>query len=113
MSKKEYILTEDSINGIKLNDKIREEELHEFYIIHRDSFIDELIGWISEATRDKELMKSDLKMLMSWNDEYILTSHLTNHFIGQESSEFEETCKELLEINSVFKAKKVKSVTKC
>jgi hypothetical protein len=100
MAKQKFILTEDSINGIKINDKIREEELHEFSIIHRDSFLDELIGWISEASKDKELMKQDLKVLMSWNDEYILTSNITNHYIGIDSSDYEETCAELLELNA-------------
>ena len=100
MAKKGYILTEDCINGIKINDKIREEELHEFSIIHRDSFLDELINWISEARQDKELMKQDLKKLMNWNDEYILTSNSTNHYIGVNSDDYEETCTELLELNA-------------
>ena len=100
MAKKGYILTEDSINGIKINDKIREEGLHEFSIIHRDSFLDELINWISEARQDKELMKQDLKELMNWNDEYILTSNSTNHYIGVNSDDYEETCTELLELNA-------------
>jgi len=94
-----YIITEDAINGIALNEKIRNEELHEFYITHKDSFIDELINWISEATKDKELMKQDLKELMTWKDEYILSSNSTNHYLGEHSSGFEEACKELLEIN--------------
>lgn len=95
-----FTLTEDSINGIKINDKIRNEELHEFSIIHRESFIDELISWISEASRDKELMKQDLKELMSWSDEYILSSNSTNHYIGLNSSDYEQTCAELLELNA-------------
>ena len=100
MAKQKFILTEDSINGININDRIREEDLHEFSIIHRDSFIDELISWISEANKDKELMKQDLKELMRWNDEYILTSNSTNHYIGIDSSDYEETCIELLELNA-------------
>ena len=102
MAKQKFILTEDCINGIKLNDKIREEELHEFSIIHRESFIDELIRWISEATQDKELMKQDLKELMTWDDEYILSSNSTNHYIGINSSDYEETCIELLELNKTL-----------
>ena len=100
MAKQKFILTEDSINGIKINDKIREEELHEFSIIHRDSFLDELIDWISDAGKDSKLIKQDLKKLMSWNDEYILTSNSTNHYIGIDSSDYEETCAELLELNA-------------
>ena len=100
MAKKGYILTENRINGIKINDKIREEELHEFSIIHRDSFLDDLINWISEAKQDKELMKQDLKELMNWNDEYILISNSTNYYIGVNSDDYEETCTELLELNA-------------
>ena len=96
----EYIITEDAINGIKLSDKIRAEELHKFSIVHRDSFVDELIRWISEASKDKELMKADLKELMTWEDEYILISNSTNHYMGENSSGFNETCKELLELNT-------------
>jgi len=99
MRKQKFILTEDSINGIKLNSAIRDEELHEFSIIHRESFIDELIRWISEVSNDKELMKQDLKELMSWNDEYILTSNSTNHYVGIHSSDYEEICNELLKLN--------------
>jgi len=95
----DYILTEDSINGIKLNEGIRNEELHEYEIRHRDSFIDKLIRWILEASTCKELMKSDLKELMGWEDEYILSSVKTNSYLGSKSSEFDKTCKELLEIH--------------
>jgi hypothetical protein len=100
MKKLKYILTEDRINGVLLNDKIRNEELHEFYIIHRESFIDDLIQWISEATKDKELMKEDLKTLINWKDEYILTSNSTNHYIGVKSKDYNKTCEELLKLNS-------------
>jgi len=102
----EYVLGDNTINGIQLNDKIRQNELHEYYITHRESFIDELIGWISETTKCKELMKQDLKMLMAWDDEYILSSNSTNSYIGKDSSEFNETCKEILEINIKLNGKK-------
>ena len=44
-------------------------------------------------------MKQDLKELMSWTDEYILTSNSTNYYIGIDSPDYEETCVELLELN--------------
>ncbi len=97
-----YFLTENSINGIKLNDRICNEELHEFSIIHRESFIEELCRWIGEAQRDKELMLQDLKELIIWNDEYILSSNRTNHYIGADCNDYEETCKELLELNETL-----------
>jgi len=97
--KKNYILTENAINGITLDEKIRDEDLHEYYIQDREDFIDTLIGWIGEATQCKEMMKDDLKMLMSVEDDYILSSNSTNDYLYEGCSDFESTCKELLELN--------------
>jgi len=44
-------------------------------------------------------MKQDLKMLMQVEDEYILSSISTNNYLYKGCSEFENTCKELLELN--------------
>jgi len=98
-----YILSDDSINGVKLNEKIRHEELFEYTITHRESFIDELTRWISEATKDKELMKSNLKMLMEVEDEYILSSVSTNAYLYNGCADFNNTCKELLKLNKSLK----------
>lgn len=95
-----YHLTDNSINGIKINQEIFDNELFEYRIEHRESFIDELTRWISEATKDKELMKTDLKMLLKWKDEYIFSSISTNEYIRQKDSNFDELCKQLLELNS-------------
>ena len=98
-----YALREDCIyvvgsHGVTLNEKIRQEELHEYSIIDRKEFIDELIRWISEARNDKELMKQDLFMLQEWEDDYILSSNSTNSYIRQGDSDFDKTCEELIEI---------------
>jgi len=95
----EYILGDNTINGVELNEKIQQEELHEYYIVDREDFINELIRWISEANKDKELMKSDLKMLMDIDDEYILSSNSTNSYLYPGIDGYEDACKELLEIN--------------
>jgi hypothetical protein len=84
---------------IALDEKIQTEELHEYSIIDRKNFIDELIGWISEARNDKEIMKDDLFMLQEWDDDYILTSNSTNSYIRQGDLNFNETCEELIELN--------------
>ena len=105
-----YRLTdEDTIHvvgsgGVKLNEKIRQEDLHEYYIVDRKSLIDDLIRWISEArnSSDKALMEDDLKMLMDVEDDYIFSSNSTNSYITKSDSEFEETCKELIELNSTL-----------
>ena len=44
-------------------------------------------------------MKEDLKELMSWDDEYILSSNSTNRYIGKDSSGYDEVCSELLSLN--------------
>ena len=100
-----YELREDGIyvvgsHKVTLNEKIQQEELHEYSIIDRRDFINELINWISEArSTDKELMKEDLFMLESWEDDYILSSNSTNSYIRQGDSDFDKTCEELIEIN--------------
>lgn len=101
-----YTLSENSINDITLNEKIVTEELHEYYIVSRIDFIDDLFSWISEArNHDKLLMKQDLEMLMGWKDDYIFSSNSTNSYIGKDSSEFKETCEELLKLNLEIKSR--------
>lgn len=95
-----YILSENAINDIELNEKIRDNDLFEYYIIDRKEFIDELINWISEAEgTNKIMMKADLEMLMNIEDEYMLSSISTNEYIGKADSNFNELCKELLDLN--------------
>lgn len=90
--------------GVKLNPKIRQEDLHEYSIVHRKSFIDELIRWIGEARNasDKALMEDDLKMLMDVDDDYIFSSNSTNSYITKSDSEFAETCQELIDLNKTL-----------
>jgi hypothetical protein len=102
------LISEDTIHvagsgGVKLNEKIRQEDLHEYSIVHRTSFIDELTRWITEArTSDKILMQEDLKMLMDVEDDYIFSSNSTNKYITKSDSEFDETCKQLIELNKTL-----------
>jgi hypothetical protein len=107
MAKKiNYVLGEDSINGIVINEKIFDEELFEYKIIERDSFIDDLIDWISEAKgSDKVLMKADLKMLIQLKDDYIFSSISTNDYVKKGDPRFNDLCKELLELNDSLKNK--------
>ena len=101
----EYTLGDDTINGVKINERIREEDLFEYKIIHRESFIDELIGWIGECSRpsDKEMMKDDLKYLFTIEDEYIFSSSSTNEYITKNMGIFTTTCEELLELSDSLK----------
>jgi hypothetical protein len=100
----DYILKDGSIHiigshNVSLNEKIREEELHEYGIVHRESLIDDLYRWIGEDTQSKQAMKDDLRMLEEWKDDYIFSSYSTNAYIGSGCPEFNDTCKEMLELN--------------
>jgi len=51
--------------------------------VNREGEIDNLIMWIgqTESDNDKELMKEDLKTLMSWSCEYVYSSESTNDYL--------------------------------
>ena len=98
-----YTITEKGnnylINGVLIPNEIFEEEKTDFKIIERESFIDDLIDWISEAKgNDKILMKEDLKLMISIDDKYILSSIETNYYLYGNSEEYNEKCKEILEL---------------
>jgi hypothetical protein len=96
-----YILSDNSINGIEINEKINDEELFEYRILDRLDFIEELIQWISEAkSTDKDLMREDLRYLMSLEDKFIFSSISTNDYVSKNDSNFNELCNELLELNN-------------
>ncbi|KKK76300.1 hypothetical protein LCGC14_2865010, partial [marine sediment metagenome] len=93
------------INRVLINDKIFQEEMVDYSPRSREDLIDNLIDWISEATTDKEIMKSDLKYLMGLKDEYIFSSISTNDYISKSDDEetFNEICKEILKLNEGLK----------
>ena len=95
----------NTINDIAISEEIEQDELFEYRIIHRESFIDELIGWIGECNRpsEREMMKDDLKYLFTIDDEYIFSSISTNDYICKSDKNFNETCEELLELNKSLK----------
>jgi len=77
----------NKINDKIINDKIFQEEKVDYVIITREDQIDHLVNWISEATKDKEIMKDDLKYLFSLNDEYIISSISTNEYLTEDTEE--------------------------
>lgn len=106
-----YILSENGIlivgsHGITLNEKIRNEDLHEYYIEERSHLISNLIMWISECgmerASDKFLMTEDLEMLMARDETYLFSSNATNSYIFEGDSEFNTTCEELIELNETL-----------
>ena len=54
-----------------------------YKVVRREEMIDNLIMWIAEckSENDKQLMKDDLKMLMSWTCKKIYSSESTNDYI--------------------------------
>ena len=87
------------INGVLIPNDIFEQEKTDFKIVDREDFLDELIHWISEAKgSDKDLMKTDLKELMNIDDKFILSSIDTNYYLYGNSQEFNDKCREILEL---------------
>lgn len=105
-----YLLKENGIHVIgshfeHLDDTIADEELHEYRIVDRDTEIENLCMWITEAKDNatKVLMKKDLKKLLNIEDDYILSSNSTNSYIHSGSDEFNKICGELIELNNELK----------
>jgi len=95
-----YTLGDDTIDGIKINQKIFDEELVYYRIEHLESLIDNLIMWISECkNQDKSLMLDDLKYLLTLEDEYVFSSINTNHYVIQGQKQFDQICKRILKLN--------------
>lgn len=92
------------IDGIEINDTIFQEELVDWNVCDLEDFIENLICWISEATKDKILMKNDLKYLITLNDDYIFSSVSTNDYIAQSDNldEYNLICDEILALNKTL-----------
>lgn len=100
------------INNILINEEVFTEEMADYYFVFLDDYCEELIRWISELDRsnpnyelNKRLMRNDLKMLLCWDDEYVLSSVDTNKFISptKNTEEFNKECLKILEINESLK----------
>ena len=88
------------INGVKIKDKVFDQEKTDYRIEERENLIDNLINWISECKNfDKEIMKQDLKILINIEDKFILSSISTNDYLFGNSKEFNEQCVEILTAN--------------
>ena len=90
-------------NYNKINDKIIRDdvfrnEMSNYEIRERKEYINCLIDWIAEPIKDKELMKEDLKYLMSFNNEYILSSILTNEYIRENTKEGQKILAEIMDL---------------
>ena len=77
----------NKINDKVIDDKIFQKEKVDWVILEREDQIDHLIDWISEATDCREMMKDDLKYLISISNEYIISSILTNEYLTEDTKE--------------------------
>ena len=69
----------------KINGGLNEAVKEGYNIIDRENEIDNLIIWISECGHnresEREMMKEDLKMLLSWTCKNIYSSDSTNDYL--------------------------------
>jgi len=95
------------VDDIEIDDRVFDDEKTDYIIKERDEFIDTLIDWISECDRDKEgdkfLMKTDLKILIKRNDEFMLSSISTNEYLFEGDDDFNFICEEILKLNEGVK----------
>lgn len=87
------------IDDVKIDDSIFECERVNWKLLDREDFIEELIVWIAEAkSSDKTLMMANLRKLLSWEDQFIWSSILTNDYISPSAQplRFNEVCEEVL-----------------
>lgn len=96
-----YIQT---INDVVLNEKIKDNELHEYSIVEKEELINNIFSYVNEAKdSDKVLMKEDIISLSEIDDEYIFTSNSSNEYIHSGSENFNEICEQLLDLNKSLK----------
>ena len=90
-----------TINNIIIDSSIFDEEKVDYRVLEREELINDLIGWIGEGNKDKELMKEDLIYLMKQEDKYIFSSILTNEYIlkSDNKEEFNNICSDILKLN--------------
>lgn len=97
------------INNVEMNETLFNEQMVDYDLRFREDLIDDLINWASEtkSDNDKQLMKDDIKYLMSLDDTYIFSSINTNEYIAKSDDEktFNEICEEIIKINVKLNSK--------
>ncbi len=92
------------IDGVEIKEELFREEIVSWRVEDIDRFIDDLINWTAEATRDREMMKEDLRKLMATTDECMFSSIMANEYILKEWDEelFEKIGREIIEANNLL-----------
>ncbi|CAH7265805.1 hypothetical protein VCHA53O466_320045 [Vibrio chagasii] len=94
------------INGCLVDEIIFDDQQVSYNVRPLEEEIDSILEYLGEARgSDQTLMKEDIKMLIGAefeNDEFILTSNETNHYISRhvEPDLFDKVCNEILVKNA-------------
>ena len=95
------------IDGIEISDQVFQEEMVDWNVEDRESYIDLLIDWISECGSDRQsdkyLMKEDLTMMIGkgnlGDNQTFFKSISTNEYLFWDDGGFDEVCDEILKLN--------------
>ena len=86
----------NKINNKIISDDIFQEEKVEYRIENRENLIDTLFGWVSESKEnDRDLIKEDIKYLITIEDKYVLSSMSTNEYLTEDSEEGQKILEEI------------------
>ena len=95
------------VDGVVIDDSVFGETSVGWKLIWLEDYIDDLICWTGEIKRNSNSqhranMKQNLKLLMTWDDEYIWSCFSTNEFVSpsQNQEKFNKICQEVLDANS-------------
>ena len=95
------------MDGVVIDDRVLEDTSVGWKLIWLEDYIDDLICWTGEIKRNSNSqhranIKQDLKLLMTWDDEYLWSSISTNNFVSPSlnKEKFNKICKEVLDANS-------------
>lgn len=89
------------INNTLIDESIFNEEKVNYRVVEREALIEDLCRWIGEDAKDKQMMLEDLKTLLMKTDEFCFSSISTNEYVFPDDDEFENICKEILELNEI------------
>lgn len=98
------------VNGKVIKDEVYQNEIAQFYIVPREDEIYWIEQYIKDGTlsgHNKEIAINDLKVLYSWNDEYVMKSHSTNLYLSptQNTIEWNAQCNIMLKASGFNEVK--------
>ena len=94
------------VDCVVIDDSVFEDTSVGWKLIWLEDYIDDLISWTGEIKRNSNSqhranMKQNLKLLMTWDDQYIWSSISTNDFVSPSHNQekFNKICQEVLDAN--------------